>query len=193
MIEDDRECLDFAPVLTGSELIDKNPDDFDLDQMCRSVKEELVYTLPKFIMDNKNSLFSEHCRWGIIYQVEVVFPNSHEKWHFDFSEEIIEARDGRNPLANVFAYLTASCLYGFLKRIRGWDYALLGAHYRSFKKVYTAGTDGTKRPDETTIKDPLRLRFPYQQLLEGVLEREVEEWSGTEETLALNERKSRLM
>jgi hypothetical protein len=175
-VEDDIESLDFSPVKVESKLIDDNPNNHNLDEMREAINEEVCFNLPKFIMENKNSLFIEHCHWKVIYQLEIVFPDACSKWFFDFSEQNIQSRSGRNPLANFFTSMTASSIYGILKRIKGWDYAQVGGNYRSFKKIYAATNYGIIKPHEFKIEDPLNLRFPYNEIFESVRHREVEKW-----------------
>ncbi len=175
-VEDDRDSLDFSPVNVGSKLIDDNPDNYNLDEMREAINEEVCLNLPKFLMENKDSLFIEHCRWKVIYQLEIVFPDFCSQWLFDFSEGNIQAHSGRNPLANFFTSITASSFYGFLKRIKGWDYAHMGGTYRSFKKIYIANNYGIIKPQEFPIEDPLLLKFPYKEIFESVRYQEVEKW-----------------
>lgn len=180
-VTDDKESIEFSPVKVGSDIIDPNPDNYDIEEMKEAINEEVCVNLPKFIEERKNSLFIEHCRWNILHQLEIVFPESCSRWYFDFSEYPIKARTGRNPLANFFTYMTASSLYGILKRVKGWDYATLGGYYRSFKKLYRATSHGILKPDESKILDPLIARFPYKELLEIILQQEVEKWKETKE------------
>jgi len=176
MIEDDRASLDFSPTDVGNNLIDSNPDEYDIDEMSKAINEEICLNLPKFLMKRGDSLFLEHRRWQVIYQLKVVFPTSISQWFFDFSKENIEAISGRNPLANLFTSITASSLYSLLKQIRGWDYVSLGGNCRSFRKIYMPTKYGITRPQETAIQDPLDLRFPSQETFESARHQEVEKW-----------------
>jgi hypothetical protein len=175
-VKDDRESLDFSPVKVGSKLIDDNPDNYNLDEIKEAINEEVCLNLPKFIIENIGSLFVEHCRWKVIYNLEIVFPDSCKKWFFDFSEEHIQAQTSRNPFANLFTSLTASSFYGLLKGTKGWDYAQLGGNYRSFKKIYAVYECGIVKPHEFQIEEPLYLRFPQNKIFEIVRQQEVEKW-----------------
>ncbi|NMG07795.1 MBL fold metallo-hydrolase [Brasilonema sp. UFV-L1] len=178
-VEDNRDSLDFSPVKVESKLVDDNPENYSLDEMKEAINEEVCLNLPKFFMENKASLFIEHCRWQVIYQLEVVFPNFYSIFYFDFSKENIQARPGRNPLANFFTSITASSFYNILKRIKGWDYAQGGGNYRSFKKIYVATNHGILNPKELKIEEPLSLRFPYNDIFESVRYKEVDKWAQT--------------
>lgn len=175
-VDDNRESLDFSPVKVEGSLIDDNPDNYNLDEMREAIEEEVCFNLPKFIIEKKDSLFLEHCRWNVIYQLEILFPDSSRKWSFDFSEENVQALSGRNPFANFFTTITASSFYGLLKRVKGWDSAHMGGYYRSFNKIYIATPHGIIKPAESKIEDPLDLRFPYKDIFETIRQREIEEW-----------------
>jgi hypothetical protein len=176
-VEDDRDSLVFSPINVGNNLIDDNPDNYNLDEMREAINEEVCLHLPKFIMEKKDSLFLEHCHWQVIYQLEIVFPDSRKQWFFDFSQDNIQAQAGRNPLANFFTCITASSLYGLLQQIKGWDYASQGGYGRSFKKIYIATKYGITKPRENSLADPLILKFPAKEIFETVRHREVEKWA----------------
>ena len=89
-LEDDRESLDFSPVKVGSELIDDNPDNYNLNEMREVIHEAVYLNLSKFFMENKDSLFIEHCRWKVIYQLKIGFTDFCSKYFFDFSEDDIK-------------------------------------------------------------------------------------------------------
>jgi hypothetical protein len=174
---DDREILDFSPVKIGNDIIDENPDNYDISEMTKSINDEVCFNLPKLFSEAKKSLFTEHFKWKVIYQLEIVFPDSCSKWFFDFSQENVQAQTGRNPLANLYTYITASSFYGILKKLKGWDYALLGGYYRTFQKLYLATAQGINKPDNAKISDPLLLIFSYEEILETILNREIEKWN----------------
>ncbi|MGK7879836.1 MAG: MBL fold metallo-hydrolase [Crocosphaera sp.] len=178
-LADDRDELYFSPVNVNNNLIDDNPDNYNLDEVRKTIEEEVCLNFPKFILEKKDSLFIEHYRWQVIYQLEVAFSDGIRQWYFDFTEETIQARPGRHPLANFFTTITASSLYGFIKGIKGWDYAHMGGYYRSFKKIYVPTTHGIIKPHEEQIEDPLDLRFPYKDVFEKVCYHQVEKWVST--------------
>ncbi len=86
-VEDDEESLDFSPVKLGANLIDDNPYNYNLDEMREAIEEEVCLNLPKLIIEKKDSLFLEHCRRNVIYQLEIVFPDSSRKWSRLFGSE----------------------------------------------------------------------------------------------------------
>ncbi|KYC43087.1 hypothetical protein WA1_13375 [Scytonema hofmannii PCC 7110] len=177
MIEDDRESLLFSPVTVSGELVDRNPDKYNLHEMRKTIEEEVCLNLPTFFMEHKNDLFGEYVHWEVIYQLEIVFPDISQKWYFDFSEETIQCRRGTNPLANVFNIITASSFYGVLKGEKTWDYPGTGGYLRAFEKLYVASTHGAIRPDLKSLSiSPLALKFPHEKVFETVLYKEVETW-----------------
>jgi UDP-MurNAc hydroxylase len=176
-LEDDRESLDFSPVNIGSNLEDDNIDNYDQENMRRAIEEEVHLNIPRFIMDKKDSLFIEHCRWKVIYQLEIVFSDSCSRWFFDFSEENIQVKVGRNPLSNIFTKITASSFYSILKRLKGWDYAYMSGHYRSFKKIYAVTEYGIAKPLRDPLEDILAIKFPYKEIFESIRNLEIEKWN----------------
>ncbi|GEM_PF-236378 len=184
-LEDDQDELYFSPVNLNNSLIDDSSNDHNLDEMRKTIEEEVCTNLPKFITEKKDSLFIEHCRWQVIYQLEVVFGDGVCQWHFDFTEETIQARPGQHPLANFFTTIAASSLYGFIKGIKGWDYAHMGGYYRSFKKIYVPTTHGIVKPHKAQIEEPLDLRFPYKDIFEKVRHHEIEKWSPADSECAI--------
>ncbi|MEH2368607.1 MBL fold metallo-hydrolase [Nostoc sp.] len=121
-IVDDRDSLDFLPVMINGNLIDQNTEKYELSLLKEVIYEEICLNLPDFIIKHWNSFFVEHRRWQVIYQLEIFFPNGSKKWVIDFSKENIEVTKGRNPLANFFTYITASSFYDLIKENRDWDY-----------------------------------------------------------------------
>ena len=191
--KDDRDELYFSPVNVESSPIDDNVDNYNLDRVRKTIEEEVCTNLPQFLTDNKNSLFIEHCRWQVIYQLEVVFSDRSCQWYFDFTEETIKARQGKHPLANFFNTITASSLYGLIEGTKGWDYAYLGGYYRSFKKIYMPTTHGIIKPEEEQIEEPLRLKFSYQDIFEKIRLYEVEKWSSTSRARAIPHQSKTMM
>ncbi len=175
-VVDDRECLEFSPVKIGAELVDSNPENYDVESMRQVVNEEICSNLPKFIMEHKESLFQEHRRWNVIHQIEVVFPDSCQKWHIDFSQETIKAAVGRNPLANLFTYITASSFYSLIQQKRNWDYLLCSGEYRILRKVYSITRLGIVSADASPIKDPIELKFPSHYIADNNVYEELKKW-----------------
>ncbi|MCF2147143.1 MBL fold metallo-hydrolase [Desmonostoc muscorum LEGE 12446] len=193
-MDDNRESLDFSPVKVGANLIDKNHDNYNLNEMKEAIEQEVNINLTKFLQDNKDSLFLEHCHWNVIYQLEVVFPDSSYKWSFDFSKDNIQACLGRNTFANLFTIITASSFYGLLKQIKGWDYVYISGYYRRFKKIYLATNHGIIKPNEGEIEDPLIFRFPYKEIFDVIRHKEVEKWKQPiENSSFLDESKTLMM
>ncbi|MBD2730569.1 MBL fold metallo-hydrolase [Nostoc sp. FACHB-892] len=192
-LEDDRDILDFSPVNIDGNIIDDNPDNYNLDEMREAIEEEVLFNFPKFIQEKKYSLFLEHCHWKVIYQLEIVFPNCSRRWSFDFSEKNISVQAGRNPFANLFTLITASSFYSLLKRFRGWEYVALSGYHRRFQKIYVVTPHGIIQPDEKEIEEPISLRFSNKDIFETVQYQEVEKWKQSNENSAANESKTFMM
>jgi hypothetical protein len=195
-LADDRDSLYFSPINIDSKLIDNNPEGYDIEEMRSVIEEEVCVHLPQFFNDKKDSLFLEYCYWQAIYQLEVVFPDCSETWYFDFSKELIEHRRGKNPLANIFSSIAASSFYGMLKGIKGWDWASMGGYYRCFHKVYQATPHGIIKPLDTSdnrVPEPLRVKFPYNQVYKQVRFYEIEKWGQVNDDQTIEQNSQNLM
>ncbi len=180
MVEDDRESLSFCPVNVDSRLIDDNLEGYNLDELKTGIEQEVCIDLLEFFNQNKNSLFLEFCHWGVIYQLEVVFPDGSRTWHFDFSQEQIECGVGRNPLANVFTAIAASRFYSLIQGFKGWDYVQMGGYYRRFHKLYQATPYGIVQPHYSSNlfgNEPLQAKFPYKEAYQKARDYEIEKWN----------------
>jgi UDP-MurNAc hydroxylase len=179
---DDRDRLHFAPTNLNSKLIDDNPEGYDLQKMESTIETEISLHLTEFIHQNQDKFFLEYFHWQVIYQLEVVFPHKSDKWYFDFSENTIKCRRGTSPLANFLSTIAASGFFGLLQGYKGWDYVNLGGYYRSYQKVYRATPYGIVRAvdnPETSVPDPLMLKFPYQKIYQQTRNYEIARWSNT--------------
>jgi UDP-MurNAc hydroxylase len=174
MTLDDRDCLDFAPVKVGNTLVDNNPEKYSLDAIKSLLETEISVNLPQFIQQKRNSLFKEHDRWQVIYQLEVIFPDGCQQWHIDFSQDRIQLQPGRNPLANLFSYITASGFYSLIKKKRDWDYLICSGEYRFFDKIYSIKRFGIIRPSNVSLQDPINLKFPADYVAGGNLQEELQ-------------------
>jgi UDP-MurNAc hydroxylase len=185
---DDRECLDFSPVNVGNPLVDSNAEKYNLELMRQLIDNEILVNLPKFIQEHQQSLFLEHCLWNVIYQLEVVFPNSSQKWHIDFSQKLVQVVAGRNPKANLLTHITASGLCSLIQKKKDWDYLLCSGEYRTFHKVYAIARHGIISAENTAIKDPIELKFPSDSIGGSNVYRELERWvNSNTETFQIDE------
>ena len=174
--DSDRAQLQFSPVNVGLSIVDKNTDNYDIDEMQAVIEQEINCELPKFIASNKNTPLVEYYRWQVVYQLEVIFPDCIRYWSLDFSQGDVEIKPEKNPLANFFTTITASSFYGFIKQFKGWDFANLGGNIRSYKKIYVATPMGIAVPHERQIANIFDLRFPLKEAFENARNYEVEQW-----------------
>jgi UDP-MurNAc hydroxylase len=170
------QSYDFSPVKIDDHLVDRNPDGYDLDSMRNVISEAISGDLPEFINSHPMT-FLDHRKWEVIYELEVSLPDERRRWVIDFSEEPVRALPQSNPLANFFVYVTASALFGLIRQLKGWDYALLGGYYRTYQKIYQVTPHGLVRPQHCVFSDPLRQRFNYDKQLESVVSNEILRWS----------------
>ena len=159
-IVDDRECLEFSPIKIGAPLVDRNPENYPLADIKEKIYQTIESELPEFITNYRNSVFLEHRHWQVIYQLEVIFPDGTQKWYIDFSQETIKAVKGRNPLANLYSCITASCFYALIEKKRDWDYLICSGEYRTCHKIYAVARQGIVAAENSVPKDPLELKFP---------------------------------
>mgnify|MGYP001794131889 CR=1 FL=1 len=199
MTVDDRELVDFAPVVAGNDLVDRaldsryskkkarnalsrNPEQFDTDLMYQKIESEISINLPQFIQDNLQSLFKLHQQWNIVYQLIIVFPDGEEKWYLDFTQSTVKIKSGRNALANYFTYITASTLYSLIKRDRDWDYALCNGEYRTFQKAYLLDGTDLKYPQNVNLIDPIQLMFSSEYIANNNIIQELNEFEISEKS-----------
>ena len=175
-LDEQGDDLDFSPVNINDSIIDNNPDGYDLKKMRDLIEQEICINIPKFINENKSSLFLEHFHWNVIYQLEIIFPDSNCKWYFDFSDDEVYAKPERSMFANLFSITTASSFYSLLNKIKGWDYILSGGFYGSYNRIYSVTTHGIITPKNYEIIDPLYIKFPYREVFENIRHQEVEKW-----------------
>jgi len=171
----DQEALSFSPVTLDGRLIDENPDHVGEEEMECAITMMLEAELSE-LLEAKRALLKEHIAWGIIYQLEVTLPGKKLNWFVDFNQSRLYFKQGRHPLANVFACMTGSGLYGLITRSKGWDYSILGGYFRSFRAAYEVTPRGILCPSKSDIPDPLQILFPYREILVSILDREVEKW-----------------
>jgi hypothetical protein len=193
MLSDNRESLEFSPVRFGNTQVDPNPENYPLEEMSQLIEEKVSIVLPQFIMDNRNSLFAEHCQWQVIYQLEVAFPDGDRIWNIDFSEETIQAKTGRNPLANLFSYITASTLYSLIHRKRDWDYLLCSGEYRTFHKIYSITREGINSAETTTFVDPIHLLFPSTYIAGNNVYGELDQWVASSQNPSQSEEEASMI
>lgn len=177
-VVDDRELVDFAPVIAGNDLIDFNSENYDINLIRQDIEESICRKLPQFITENIESLFKQHCCWNVIYQLKIIFPDRSQEWYVDFTESGIKTKEGRNPLANYFSYITASSLYSLIKRHKDWDYALCSGEYRTFQKVYSINKSDFQYPQKINIEDPIQLQFSSQYIGANNIYQELSQYNG---------------
>lgn len=68
----------------------------DPSQELELSDEQLVFATQPFAM---------HRQWQVTFQLAVIFPDGYQTWHIDFSEDLIQVKHGRNPLAIFFTTL----------------------------------------------------------------------------------------
>ncbi len=177
-IRDDRNELDFYPVAIADKLVDGNPENYDIKLMSEAIEDAIANDLVTFIQELRYSLFREHFRWNIVYQLNIVFPDGVKQWFIDFSQTPLTAQKGRNPLSNLFACITASALYGLLQKRNGWDYVDLGGYYRNFDKIYRVTPYGLFQPHayQIPISDPLMHRYANEEIESVMRDVEIETW-----------------
>lgn len=161
MVLDDRHCLDYAPVKAGNPLLDVNPEAIDLNVLHHDIEKAIETKLTEFIRTYHQRMFLIHRRWQIIYQLEVSFPDTHRHWFIDFSRDPLQIVEARNPLAGLFAYITASSFYSILQNRRGLDFLWCSGDYRSFQKVYLMTNEGIISPNAGEINEPLLIYFSH--------------------------------
>lgn len=83
---------------------------------------------------------------------------------------------GRNPLANLLSYTTASGFYSLIQKTKGWDYMGLGGYHRSYKKIYQVMPLGLVLPHYIQFPDPFSILFAEEDLEIIMRDLEIEQW-----------------
>ena len=187
MLIDNRESLVFSPVMFGNKQVDSNPENYDLEEMKQQIKEKICLDLTQFIIDNQTSLFQAHCQWQVIYQLEITFPDGYQIWNIDFSEETIRAKPGRNPLANLFSYITASTFYSLIQRKHNWDYLTCSGEYRTFHKIYAITQEEINSAETINIVDPIQIKFSSSYIADNNIYEELAKWVSSSQNLSPTE------
>jgi len=168
--DDGRDFLDFSPIDLSNSMESQSLPDYN-EEHIQSAIQRISDTI------SGSDQFSEHRRWNVIYQLDVVFPDRVEQWHWDFTDGNT-IKPGRHPRSNLISKITASALSALASTTRGWDYCMLGGYYRTFNRVCLATPHGILRP-HGALKDPLAVAFPYEPIFRAILDREVERWLET--------------
>lgn len=174
-----REELDFCPVGMDAGLEEDAA--LTTPEEEETIRRELQIALPELL--GQGNLWREHRHWGVVYQLEIVFPGRREKFSYDFGASNGRLEAGRNPAANLFALVSAHCLAGLINGSLGWDRAQLGGFYRHFHKLYVPTSHGIVQPEKGGIVDPLEVRFPYLDQFQKMLTGEISKWSRMTATL----------
>jgi len=114
-LERDTEAIRFDPTAPIPPLRDPNPDGRSPETMGEAVRrflaQELLAHCVRAVTD-PGSLAARYRREGVVYELEVVFPDAARVWTLDFRAEPPALREGRDSLANVAHRITASALAG---------------------------------------------------------------------------------
>jgi UDP-MurNAc hydroxylase len=172
----DRTLFDFSPVTAGGPLVDDNPDGVPESELTTTVVHAIEERLATCLRLNSTH-FKVNRLWKVVYQLNVVLPNTQLQWSIDFSGSEPRLERGHNPLANVCTTMTGSSIHGLSNGTRGWDFAILGSYCRRFQKLYSTGSHGVLPGQEAGIVDPLDMIFPFQECAERFLDNEVVRWS----------------
>ncbi len=180
MIKNDRECLDFSPVTAGNPLIDPNPEQYVQQNLEDAITAAVEKSLTEFINQNLQTLFVSHRHWQVIYQLDIIFPEGRYRWAIDFAQGSIQAVTGRDPLANLFTYITATSFFSLINKKKEWDYLWCSGDYRTFQKIYRMTSHGILFPESGEIMDPLQLQYPANFAAGENLNSELARWSNPE-------------
>ncbi len=166
----------FCPVSFDGRLVDDDPFGFGRARVEAVVAGELGGGLERFVREHLHTLFRDHARWCVRYALHVVFPDRCERLVLDLDASgVSRVTDDGGPAPNYQTWITASALCGLATARVSWDAVAFGGRYRSSSHVYRATPHGLVRPTHSNLNDPLFLRFPEDELLDRVIDREVDE------------------
>ncbi len=122
-LECDTEAILFDPTAPIPPLRDPNPGGRSPEVMHEAVRrflaEQLLTHCARAVAE-PGSLAARYRREGVLYELEVVFPDVARVWTLDFRAESPALREARDPLANVAHRIAASALTGWIERRLSW-------------------------------------------------------------------------
>jgi hypothetical protein len=122
-LERDTEAIRFDPTAPIPPLRDPNPEGRRSEAMSETVRCFLAQQLLPHCaraVANPGSLAARYRGEGVVYELEVVFPDTARVWTLDFRAEPLALREGRDALANVAHRIAASALVGWIERRLSW-------------------------------------------------------------------------
>jgi sulfatase maturation enzyme AslB (radical SAM superfamily) len=144
-----------------------------LSIVTREVEEVLAASFRRGV----GSVFAEHARTSIVYQLEVVLGAERRLWSFDFGAledgvATVTLTRGADPRANFLTAIVAEDIVGLSQGWLDWSAVVSGGGYGSCQSCYATTEDGLVRLTE--LEDPIALHHDSGRSFLRVKEREVE-------------------
>jgi hypothetical protein len=125
-------------------------------------------TLPRFMAEHP-VLFGSHRQWGVVFQLEIAFPDRSEYWSIDFSDQSPEWQRERNPSATMFCGVTASGLASVLKGRHTWEGLYLSGEFYQHHRIYGVWRNGVVFPNRLDVTNPLIDMYPPEDVFERMI------------------------
>jgi UDP-MurNAc hydroxylase len=128
MVADDTWRLRHDPTAPVPPLLDHNPSHYGLQGLHEFAHGLLETGLPQYLtrgLLSKDTLVEQYVQHGVVYQVEVVFPEALQRWTYCFDgarPPIIARRDATVPAPHMRHRITASALVDFCLGRRSYFY-----------------------------------------------------------------------
>ncbi|WP_144107363.1 MBL fold metallo-hydrolase [Paraburkholderia sp. BCC1886] len=182
MIEDDSADTAFDPTGPIAELRDANPRDCSIPAMRATIEMFMDATLLPALARSieQRRIAWEYRQLGVVYRLDVVFPDGPASWSIDFSRALVIKRSA--PLAfGMRARIAASALCDLIEARSSPNYTYSSGLYRFAHRLYATGSKGIHAwtpTSESQVVDPLWLGFDFERLFAAHIDAEVERECG---------------
>ncbi len=121
-------AIRFDPTAPIPRLRDPNPEGLRISEMRETITSFLEKELHPHCVETlgqPGSLAARYRRAGVVYGIEVIFPDDEDapadlRWTFDFVAQPLRLSPGVDPRANLVHRIAASALTGWIQRRLGW-------------------------------------------------------------------------
>lgn len=176
-VRDDSADTSFDPTGSVPELTDSNPRDYAEAESLSTIEMFLASTLMPVLRNSVEArrIAFEYQQIGLVYRLDVVFPQSVRSWVVDFGADLSLANEP-SAVAHIRSRITASVLTDLIAGRCSLNYVYGAGLYRSSQRVYISGPHGMYRwtpATERLIVDPLWIALDPEALFEKYVQREL--------------------
>ncbi|WP_218508286.1 MBL fold metallo-hydrolase [Variovorax sp. dw_308] len=140
--------------------------------------EDVIEDLDRFVRANwedKSSALQRLRGWKVLYQLIVCFDDFNCFVHWDLGRTG-ERVDGNDTRATMTSIVSGRVLRLLFEGRCGWEEAYHSGECRSFQTVAAVSEREYAFPRPGDVEDLLRLRYPYFDCFEKVIDQEIAQW-----------------